>query len=95
MNDYSYRPQRPPPGPVWFKGATVGRVRNSPDGTAWEVTSVSNRGRVIEWRNLNGDLVARSEITPGHPDYPQDPTPEQLRAESLARLRARPPRVVY
>ena len=88
MTDYSYRPQRPPPGPTWFKGAAVGRVRNSPDGTAWEVTAVSNRGRVIEWRNLDGDRVARSEATTDHPDYPPDPTPAQLKAEARAKLEA-------
>lgn len=70
--------------PSWFKGAHVGDRSGH-----WRVVAVENRGRILRWsHNLDG-RVARSEITPAHPDYPKDPTPEQLRQEGRDAAAAR------
>lgn len=88
---------KPIQGPTWYKNATIGATWNiaHPDGFHWEVVDVQDRGRRIEWRCAEDGRTAITICTPGHPDYPPDPTPEQLRKESLERLAARPVRRTY
>lgn len=70
--------------PSWFLGAYVG----DRDGL-WQVTSTENRGRVLHWVHRVDGRKARTEVTPAHPAYPPDPTPEQARAENKAAAAAR------
>jgi hypothetical protein len=81
-------------GPRWRKFVQVGS-RHFDSKVDWRVERVENRGRVIHWRCEDDGRTARTECMPTHPDYPPDPTPEQLRKESLARIAALPVRRSY
>lgn len=81
----------PPPkayaGPHWIADARVGEGCMF-GGRVWSISKVENRGRVIHWVCGDG-RVARTECMPDHPQYPQDPTPAQLKQESLDRMAAK------
>lgn len=88
-------PAKPKQGPSWRKDLRIGQVWSFEDGFEWEVIGISDRGRDVRWRCKEDGRVARTVCAPTHPDYPPDPTPEQLRKESLERLHARPTRYTY
>jgi hypothetical protein len=70
-------------GPRWIPGVLVGQAVRF-GSKHWTVQDKKNRGRVIYWRCTSDGLEARTECTPAHPEYPKDPTREELREAARA-----------
>ncbi len=74
---------KPVLGPKWRKGLTSSSTCVDAAGETWIVTQIDPEGRDAHWSGPDG-RVARTSVTPDHPDYPPDLTREQQR--DLARL---------
>ena len=99
-------PALAPGGPRWVPEAQPrrglwtpipGTTQTDGRGLTWECTAVEQGGRVLRWVCQSDGRIARTDVTPNHPQYPTD---EQLAtaAPERARLRkaaARPWRIAY
>lgn len=65
-------PSAAPDGPRWIAFGMVGEQQTDGRGIRWELVRVEAGGRVLHWQSSGLGRVARTEIVPGHPEYPSD-----------------------